>query len=56
MNATTNSMHTGRYNYIHHGMRFCEHCHQYKPRGNRPASKAWKCDDCMKAKTAKGEK
>lgn len=26
--------------------RFCETCKLSKPKGNRPAVKGWKCDDC----------
>jgi hypothetical protein len=26
--------------------RYCETCETYQPRGNRPAVKGWKCDEC----------
>ena len=36
--------------YQKFGYRFCETCKTSKPRGNRPAIKGWKCDDCLKSK------
>ena len=35
--------------------RFCETCQSLKPRGNRPAIKGWKCDDCKSESTQGAE-